>query len=82
MIWDSLAWLYFRMGKYEEALSAMEKPLLEKIENSEIAYHLGEIYLKINQTDIAIKYLKLAVELDNDSDSVKLSQKILLTLNN
>jgi len=82
MIWDSMAWLHFRMEEYEEALSAMEKPLLKKIENSEIAYHLGEIYLKVNRRELALKYLKLAIELDNDPDSVKLSQKILLTLNN
>jgi len=82
MIWDSLAWLHFKMGKYNEALIAMEKPLLEKIENSEIAYHLGEIYLKMNNRDLALKYLKLAIELDNDPDSVKLSQEILLSINN
>jgi tetratricopeptide (TPR) repeat protein len=82
MYWDSLAWLYFRMEKYEKALAAMDKPLQTEIDNSEIAYHLGEIYLKISQTDKAKRYLKLAVELDNHSDSVNLSRKLLQELNN
>jgi tetratricopeptide (TPR) repeat protein len=81
MIWDSVAWLYFRMEKHEKALAAMEKPLAETIDNSEIAYHLGEIYLKLNNTDLAQKYLNLAVELDNDIESVNLSREILKSLN-
>ncbi len=77
MYWDSLAWLYFRMGKYEKALAAMEKPLSMEINNSEIAYHLGEIFLKAADRENARKYLELAVELDNDSDAVNLSRKLL-----
>ena len=80
MYWDSLAWLYFRMEKYDKALAAMDKPLQEGIDNSEIAYHLGEIYLKLLQEDKAIRYLQLAVELDNHTDSVNLSRRLLQEL--
>jgi len=77
MIWDSLAWVYFRMGRYNDALDAMKLPLSKEIKNSEIAYHLGEIYLKLNNKTEAENYLKLAVEIADDENSIKLAEKIL-----
>ena len=77
MIWDSLAWLYFKQKKYDEALEAMEVPLSKKINNSEIAYHIGEIYLGLNKQKKAKYYFNLAVELDNEKQSVQLSKEIL-----
>ena len=76
MIWDSLAWLYYRMKKYEDAIRAMEIPLKE-IKYSEIAYHIGEIYLKLNQKELSKKYLQLAVELSTDDESVQLAERTL-----
>jgi len=80
-IWDSLAWLYFKMDKCEQALQAMEKPLEQEIKLSELAYHLGEIYLKLEQKKLAKEYLKIAIELANDEKSVELSNKLLEELN-
>ncbi len=77
MIWDSLAWLYFKMGETKKAMKAMKIPLTKKIENSEIAYHLGEIFLKLDKKEQAKKYLKQAIELANDDDAVEISRKIL-----
>ena len=77
MIWDSMAWLHFRKGLFKKAFKAMEIPLKSKIEHSEIAYHLGEIFLKLEKKDRAEKYLKQAIELANDDDAVETSRKIL-----
>jgi len=77
MIWDSLAWLYFRQEKYDEALEAMEIPLSKEINNSEIAYHLGIIYSCLNKKKKAKYYYNLAIELDNEKQSVQLSKKKL-----
>ncbi|MBN2460320.1 MAG: tetratricopeptide repeat protein, partial [Candidatus Cloacimonetes bacterium] len=77
MIWDSLAWLYFRQGKISEALNAMEVPLSEEIQHSEIAYHLGEIFLMLGREKEAREYLLLAVELDNDENAVQISRQLL-----
>jgi len=77
MIWDSLAWLYFKQNKFNEALKAMEVPLSKEINNSEIAYHLGEIYLKLNKIDKAKYYLNLAVKMNNEIQSVQLSIELL-----
>ena len=55
----------------------MEVPLSKKINNSEIAYHIGEIYLGLNKKKKAEFYFNLAVELNNEKQSVQLSKEIL-----
>lgn len=77
MIWDSLAWLYYKQQRYDEAFEAMRVPLSKKISNSEIAYHIGEIYLGLNKEKKAKYYFKLAIELDNEKESVQFSKEIL-----
>jgi tetratricopeptide (TPR) repeat protein len=77
MIWDSMAWLHFKKGFFKKALKAMKIPLKSKIEHSEIAYHLGEIFLKLDKKEQAENYLKQAIELANDDDAVEISRKIL-----
>lgn len=77
MIWDSLAWLYFKQKKYNEALVAMKVPLSKEINNSEIAFHIGAISHSLNEKKKAKYYFKLAIELNNDKKSVHLSKKIL-----
>ncbi|MDO9578918.1 MAG: hypothetical protein Q7J16_13625 [Candidatus Cloacimonadales bacterium] len=77
MIWDSLAWLYFKDGDTQKAMTAMNIPLSKEIQNSEIAYHLGAIYLNLGQNKLARKYLELAIQINDDEDAVKASQKLL-----
>lgn len=77
MIWDSLAWLYFKQKKYDKAIEAMKVPLSKEIKHSEIAYHIGEIYLSLNNIKKAKYYFNLAIELDNEKRSVQLSKEIL-----
>lgn len=77
MIWDSLAWLYYVDNKPEQALAAMKIPLSKPVENSEIAYHLGAIYWKLSQKEMAQKYLKLAVDVNDDEISADLAEKLL-----
>ncbi|MCF7857906.1 MAG: hypothetical protein K9N07_01075 [Candidatus Cloacimonetes bacterium] len=77
MIWDSLAWLYFKQHKFEQALEAMKIPLSKKVLNSEIAYHIGEIYYSLNEKKKAGEYFKLALELDDEQAAVKFSKERL-----
>ncbi|MBM4399132.1 MAG: tetratricopeptide repeat protein [Candidatus Cloacimonetes bacterium] len=77
---DSLAWLEYIRGNYEEALRLMEIPSqLEKMP-SEIAFHIGKILLALNKIEDAVKYLKLAVEINDDPDFVSQSLQILNSL--
>lgn len=77
MIWDSLAWLYYKQNEFEKALEAMKVPLSKEIKNSEISYHIGMIYLALGKKQKAKNYFELTVELNNDKDSIKLSKEIL-----
>jgi len=77
MIWDSLAWLHFKMGNFRDAIKAMELPLKQGIVHSEIAYHLGEIYLKLEQPELAEQFFRLAIDLDNDDTSIDISKEKL-----
>lgn len=69
-IWDSLAWAYYKLGLYEDALKAMEKVLKAGVDDSVISYHLGMIYLKNGKDAAAKKYLKKSIELNNNDEAV------------
>lgn len=69
-IWDSLAWAYYKLGLYEDALKAMEKVLKAGVDDSVISYHLGMIYLKNGKDAVAKKYLKKSIELNNNDEAV------------
>jgi tetratricopeptide (TPR) repeat protein len=80
MIWDSLAWLYFKNGFPKIALDKMNVPLSKEIKNSEIAYHLGAIYLELGQKKLAKQYLELAVQINDDDDSITNSKLLLIDM--
>lgn len=42
-IMDSLGWVYFRMGRYNEALTLLNQAF-EQFPDAEVAAHLGEVY--------------------------------------
>lgn len=64
---DTLGWIYYMQGRYEEAL----EPLLMagEIEKDDPAVfeHLGSVYLKLGQRDQAFRYWKKALTLDPES---------------
>lgn len=48
-ILDSLAWAYYRLGRYEEAVSPMEKAVAEMSSDPVVNDHLGDIYWKVGR---------------------------------
>ena len=58
---DSLAWVYYRQHKYQQAL-ALLKGLDEKfiMENADAAYHAGAIYAALGDMEQAVRYLQQA----------------------
>jgi tetratricopeptide (TPR) repeat protein len=79
-IWDSLAWLYVQQKKYSEAQKAFDKVEKSTINSSEEAYHLGYFYWKIQKQEKASYFLKMAINLNNDTDYVKKSEELLLKI--
>ena len=63
---DSLAWYYYLQGDYQQALTLMEIPMKMETLPSEVALHLGMIYLALKQNPEAQKYLEIAAASDDE----------------
>lgn len=46
---DSLAWAYFRLGRYEEALAPMERASLLEPSDPVVTDHLGDVYWMVGR---------------------------------
>lgn len=57
---DTYGWVYFQMGKFEEANSWFEKAYAEDKEDKYIVEHMGDVQMKLGKKKEAIDYWKLA----------------------
>ncbi|MBA2521699.1 MAG: tetratricopeptide repeat protein [Solirubrobacterales bacterium] len=72
---DSLGWLHYRQGSYEQALAELLKAVAAlKEEDSTVFDHIGDTYSKLNQTDKALEYWQKALALDQGNK--KLAAKV------
>lgn len=46
---DSLAWAYYKLGRYEEAVTELEKAILLKPDDPVINDHLGDAYWRVDR---------------------------------
>ena len=76
-IWDSLGWVYYKLGLYEDALDAMLIVLNAEVDDSVICYHLGMIYLKNGMTDKAKEFLQRSIDENNNEEATCKAQKEL-----
>ena len=74
---DSRGWVFYQMGRYEEALVDLLKAN-ELVEDAVILEHLGDIYIKLNDLIRAKEIFERVLELDPDNKTIK---KKLLELN-
>nr|WP_318272821.1 tetratricopeptide repeat protein [Paracoccus saliphilus] len=49
-ILDSLAWAYFRLGRYEDAVAPMEQSIVTMASDPLVNDHLGDIYWMVGRT--------------------------------
>jgi tetratricopeptide (TPR) repeat protein len=69
-ILDSLGWVYFRMGQVETALQYLQRAY-SRLQDHEIAAHLGEaLWVSGNKTE-ALRIWKTALEAKPDSDKIR-----------
>jgi tetratricopeptide (TPR) repeat protein len=68
---DTLGWVYYRLGRYEEA----ERFILRAIEAGEasavVLDHMGDVSLKLGKKDQAQRYWQQALEQDPTNQTVK-----------
>ncbi len=66
---DSLGWVYFKRGKYNEALDAFEQA--NKVMKDPVIYeHMGDVYYQLNQFEKAIEHWQMSLDLLPDQKSV------------
>ncbi|SCY85166.1 tetratricopeptide repeat protein [Paracoccus tibetensis] len=63
-ILDSLAWAYYRLGRYEEAVAPMEQAIATMASDPLVNDHLGDIYWKVGRTREAEIQWKRALSLE------------------
>jgi tetratricopeptide (TPR) repeat protein len=61
---DTLAWSYYKAGRYEEARKAIRKALVRRTPDAEILFHAGMIYARLGDRVTAQKFLYEALSLN------------------
>ena len=74
-ITDSLAWVYYKQGKFEQALIWLKKAVTLVPDDAVILEHLGDVYLKLNKKNLALKYYRRSFKI-NPKDRKRLKEKI------
>ena len=79
-ILDSLAWAYYRLGRYDEAVSPMEEAVGTMSQDPLVNDHLGDIYWKVGRLREAEIQWRRALSLDptdtNDVDPDRIRAKL------
>ncbi|MCX8057674.1 MAG: tetratricopeptide repeat protein [Ignavibacteria bacterium] len=69
---DTLGWIYFQMGKLQEAEHYIKLAIEQGSPSAEILEHMGDVYAKMNKKDEAMEYYKLALKMDPTNEKLKL----------
>lgn len=70
---DTYAWINFQLGKFEEAKYYQERAIANGKEDMSTLYeHFGDILIKLNDTENALKYWTKAKEVGSKSKSLPL----------
>lgn len=67
---DSLGWVYYRMGNYEEALKHLLRAAEKMSEDPTVLDHVGDTYEKLGQKDLAVQYWSRALAADPDNEEI------------
>lgn len=73
---DSLGWVEFRMGNYDEALRVLDQAFKAK-PDAEIAAHLGEVLWTLGQRDRATSIWKEGLQINSDNETLLATLKRL-----
>jgi tetratricopeptide (TPR) repeat protein len=67
---DSRGWVFYRMGRYEEALEDLKRAS-ELVEDEVIFEHLGDVYMKLNNPERAREAYEKALEFDPGNKNIQ-----------
>jgi len=77
-ILDTVGWVLFKRGKMEESIRFLEQAYHQKSDESVIAEHLGDAYLRFELWQKALRMYRKAAELETDVEkSRRLQEKVV-----
>jgi len=68
---DTIGWILYKKGNYEEALEYLEKAFSRRQDSAEVAEHLGDVYKKLGMDDKAKASWEKALELAPNNSAIK-----------
>lgn len=71
---DSLGWIYFKLGNYEESEKYLTIAVRTRYKSAEVREHLGYLYLKLKRPAEALREFQAA--LDNDLADIKSTSEV------
>jgi tetratricopeptide (TPR) repeat protein len=74
-ITDSLGWVYYKKGLYQEAVKFLEEATKLAPDDATILEHLGDAYLKVDNPQKGLQHYRKALKIKGE-DTEALEQKI------
>jgi tetratricopeptide (TPR) repeat protein len=68
---DTIGWIFFRLGRFTEAETYVKKAISKGEVNAVVYEHLGDIYYRMNQKDLAIEHWNMALKLDEQNAQLR-----------
>jgi len=69
---DTIGWVYYQMGEYENAISYIDKAIEKDGNNATLLDHLADVYFRLNDKEKAIELWKMALELDSTNTDIQI----------
>jgi tetratricopeptide (TPR) repeat protein len=64
---DTIGWVYYRLGRYEQAENYVKKAVTSGEASAVVFEHLGDIYYKLNKPSEALEQWNAALKLDQNN---------------
>ncbi len=77
---DTMGWIYYKKGLYDEAVADLKVAIEGAPENPTIRYHLGAAYYKQGDKNKASAELERALKISDDFEGVKEAKRLLAEL--
>ena len=74
---DTLGWVYFKKGLYDNAISEFTDSLEKMPDNAIVNFHLGMAFYKKGDRDKARSQLEKALSLNQNFDGAAEAKKVL-----
>lgn len=74
---DTMGWLYYKRGRYKNAVSEFKESLEFNPENPVTCYHLGLAYYRTQKYELARTYLQKAIDIDPNFNGAATARELL-----